>query len=321
MSAVHLAFEQGPQLLEERVRSLRELQASTSVDLQPEIEVLQDKVESAWQTIYGGLTPWQVVQVARHPRRPYTLDYIDALCMDFVELHGDRAGADDAAIVAGLARFEGRPLVVMGHQKGRDLKERTRRNFGMPRPEGYRKAMRIMELAEQFGLPLVSFIDTPGAFPGIDAEERGQSAAIGQSIYRMSQLSVPTVSLVIGEGGSGGALAIGVADVVAMLENSVYSVISPEGCASILWKDAAHAESAAAALGVTARQLHQQGLVDEIVPEPTGGAHRDPAKAAEYVGRALRNALDRLRTQPPAQRMAARQRRLRTVGALQEGSS
>ncbi len=319
-TATILSFEAGARRLEDQVRSLSEAQAASQVDLQPEIDELRHKVEEAWQTAYGTLSPWQVVQVARHPRRPYTLDYIDALCTEFVELHGDRSGADDGAIVGGLARFEGTPVVVMGHQKGRDVKERGRRNFGMPRPEGYRKAMRLMEMAERFGLPLLSFIDTPGAFPGIDAEERGQSAAIGQSIYAMSQLTVPTVALVIGEGGSGGALAIGVADVVCMLEYAVYSVISPEGCASILWKDAAHAETAADALGMTAQRLQGLGLVDAVVPEPTGGAHRDPAKAAEFAGRALRDALKVLRAQSPTERHAKRQRKLRAYGALEHAA-
>jgi acetyl-CoA carboxylase carboxyl transferase subunit alpha len=280
MSAVLLDFERPAHRLEAEVISLGEIQSAQNLDLSHELAGLQAKVEESWRHTYEGLTAWQIAQVSRHPKRPYTLDYIGALCIDFVELHGDRMGADDAAIVGGLARFEGQPVVVIGHQKGRSVQERTRRNFGMPRPEGYRKAMRLMQLAERFGLPLISFIDTPGAFPGIDAEERGQSAAIGESIYMMSQLNVPTVAIVIGEGGSGGALAIGIADAVCMLQYATFSVISPEGCAAILWKEARAAETAANALGITAPVLKSHGLVDEVVEEPTGGAHRDPAKAA-----------------------------------------
>jgi acetyl-CoA carboxylase carboxyl transferase subunit alpha len=313
-----LDFERQAQRFETEVGQLSQGQASQRIDLGGEIADLRAKVEAHWRKSYEGLSPWQVVQVARHPRRPYTLDYIDALFVDFVELHGDRLGADDAAIVGGLAHFEGQPLVVIGHQKGRCVKERALRNFGMPRPEGYRKAVRLMHLAERFALPLITFIDTPGAFPGIEAEERGQSAAIGESLYAMSQLSVPSVAVVIGEGGSGGALAIGVADTVCMLQYATFSVISPEGCAAILWKDTAAAEQAAAALTLTAQGLHAIGLVDLVIEEPTGGAHRDPAKAAEYVGRALRAVLARLALIDPQQRLSQRHARLRSCGALAE---
>ncbi len=320
MSAVLLDFERPAHRLETEVISLGQIQSAQNLDLSHELAGLQAKVEASWRHTYEGLTAWQIAQVSRHPKRPYTLDYIGALCVDFVELHGDRMGADDAAIVGGLARFEGQPVVVLGHQKGRSVQERTRRNFGMPRPAGYRKAMRLMQLAERFGLPLISFIDTPGAFPGIDAEERGQSAAIGESIYMMSQLNVPTVAIVIGEGGSGGALAIGIADAVCMLQYATFSVISPEGCAAILWKDARATETAANALGITAPVLKSHGLVDEVVEEPTGGAHRDPAKAAEYVGRALREALGSLGAMAPETRLARRQQRLRVCGALEAAS-
>jgi acetyl-CoA carboxylase carboxyl transferase subunit alpha len=264
------------------------------------------------------LDAWQIAQLARHPQRPQALDYIEGLFTDFVELHGDRAFGDDAAIVAGLARFRGRPVVVIGHQKGRNVKERMHRNFGMARPEGYRKALRMMGMAERFGLPLVTLIDTPGAFPGIDAEERGQSAAIGECIYRLSQLKVPTVSIVIGEGGSGGALAIGVTDRVCMLQYATYSVISPEGCASILWKSAAKANVAASALGITAPRLQALGLIDEVIAERDGGAHCSAEKAIEQVDAALLRVLTALEAMDAASRLAQRLARLRSFGAFAE---
>jgi acetyl-CoA carboxylase carboxyl transferase subunit alpha len=285
------------------------------LDLEDAALELQGKVRGLAMTQSSS---WQIAKMARHADRPHTMDYVAALFTDFVELHGDRAHSDDGAIVAGLARFHGRPLVLIGHQKGRNAKERVRRNFGMPRPEGYRKAMRLMDMAERFQLPLVTLIDTPGAFPGIDAEERGQSAAIGESICRMSQLQVPTVSIVIGEGGSGGALAIGVADAVCMLEFATYSVISPEGCASILWKDSARAEAAANALGITAARLKALGLIDEVIAEPSGGAHRDPAKAAKRVGATLLRVLLSLEAMETSKRLARRQARLRAFGAFGE---
>jgi acetyl-CoA carboxylase carboxyl transferase subunit alpha len=267
----------------------------------------------------GRTNGWEIAKVARHAERPHTLDYVAALFTDFVELHGDRAHSDDSAIVAGLARFHGRPVVLMGHQKGRNAKERVRRNFGMARPEGYRKATRLMDMAERFQLPLITLIDTPGAFPGIEAEERGQSAAIGESICRMSQLEVPTVSIVIGEGGSGGALAIGMADVVCMLEFATYSVISPEGCASILWKDSAQAEAAADALCITAARLKALGLIDEVIAEPGGGAHRDPVTAAERLGATLLRVLPSLEAMETSKRLARRQARLRAFGEFGGG--
>jgi acetyl-CoA carboxylase carboxyl transferase subunit alpha len=266
------------------------VQNESAVDISDEIERLGQKSLQLTKEIYASLSPWQVTQIARHPQRPYTLDYVEEIFTDFQELHGDRAFADDTSIVGGLARFNGQPCVVIGHQKGRDTKERAARNFGMPRPEGYRKALRLMQLAEKFRLPIFTFVDTPGAYPGIGAEERGQSEAIGRNIFEMAQLEVPIITTIIGEGGSGGALAISVADQVLMLQYAVYSVISPEGCASILWKTADRASDAAEALGITAHRLKALSLIDRIVSEPVGGAHRDIKAMASQLRRALNDA-------------------------------
>jgi acetyl-CoA carboxylase carboxyl transferase subunit alpha len=281
------------------------------------VHALQDKLRKRTAQIFRDLSPWQVSQLARHPARPYTLDYVRVLCDEFQELAGDRAFADDKAIVGGLARIDGRPVVVIGHQKGRDTKEKIRRNFGMPKPEGYRKALRLMKLAERFGLPILTFIDTPGAWPGIDAEERGQSEAIARNLLEMAELKVPIICTVIGEGGSGGALAIGVGDSTVMLEYSTYSVISPEGCASILWKDAGKAKDAAEQLGLTARRLHGLGLVDKVVREPTGGAHRNPKQMAKRLKAVLLNELDALAGLPVEELVRRRYARLHGYGAYE----
>ena len=292
MSKRHfLDFEQPIAELETKIEELRYVQNESAVDISEEIDRLDKKSLQLTKDIYSSLQPWQVYQIARHPQRPYTLDYVGEIFTDFQELHGDRAFADDQSIVGGLARFNGQACMVLGHQKGRDTKERAARNFGMARPEGYRKALRLMKLAEKFGLPVFTFIDTPGAYPGIGAEERGQSEAIGRNIFEMAQLEVPIVTTIIGEGGSGGALAISVADQVLMLQYAVYSVISPEGCASILWKTAERASDAAEALGITAHRLKALGLIDKIVNEPVGGAHRDPKQMCAYLKRALNDAL------------------------------
>jgi acetyl-CoA carboxylase carboxyl transferase subunit alpha len=292
MSKRHfLEFEQPIAELETKIEELRYVQNESAVDISEEIDRLDKKSLQLTKEIYASLSPWQVTQIARHPQRPYTLDYASEIFTDFAELHGDRAFADDASIVGGLARFNGQACMLIGHQKGRDTKERGLRNFGMPRPEGYRKALRLMKLAEKFGLPVFTFVDTPGAYPGIGAEERGQSEAIGRNIYEMSQLQVPIITTIIGEGGSGGALAISVADQVVMLQFSIYSVISPEGCASILWKTAERAPEAAEALGITAHRLKALGVVDKIVNEPVGGAHRDTKHMCAQLKRALGDAL------------------------------
>ena len=291
MKTTFLEFERPIAELEEKIAQLRFVQDDPAVDLSGEIERLEKKSESLTRDLYAKLQPWQISQVARHPQRPYTLDYVQHIFTDFQELHGDRAFADDKAIVGGLARFGGQGCIVIGHQKGRDTKEKIARNFGMPRPEGYRKALRLMRMAEKFGLPIFTFVDTPGAYPGIGAEERGQSEAIGRNLYVMAELKVPIISTVIGEGGSGGALAIAVADQVLMLQNSTYSVISPEGCASILWKSAEKASVAAEAMGITADRLHGLGLIDTVVPEPVGGAHRDHTAMATNLRKALQGAL------------------------------
>ncbi|MDD2727635.1 acetyl-CoA carboxylase carboxyltransferase subunit alpha [Malikia sp.] len=285
-----LDFEQPIAELESKIEELRYVQTESAVDISEEIEQLSKKSLQLTRDIYSELTPWQITKIARHSDRPYTLDYVNGIFTHFVELHGDRHFADDLAIVGGLVRFNGQPCMVIGHQKGRDTKERALRNFGMTKPEGYRKALRLMKLAEKFKLPVFTFVDTPGAYPGIDAEERGQSEAIGRNIFEMAQLEVPIISTIIGEGGSGGALAIAVADQVLMLQYSVYSVISPEGCASILWKTSERASEAAEALGITAHRLKALGLVDKIVSEPVGGAHRDPQAMAASLKRALADA-------------------------------
>lgn len=318
MKPTFLEFEKPIAELEEKIERLRFVQDDSAVDISEEIGKLQKKSQTLTKDIYAKLSPWQAAQVARHPQRPYTLDYVRLLCTDFHELHGDRSYADDPSIVGGLARFNGQSVMVIGHQKGRDTKEKIYRNFGMPRPEGYRKALRLMRLAEKFGLPVLTFVDTPGAYPGIGAEERGQSEAIGHNLYVMAELKVPIISTIIGEGGSGGALAIAVGDVVMMLQFSTYSVISPEGCASILWKSAERAPEAAATLGITADRLKALGLVDSIVNEPLGGAHRDHEAAASQLKKALEDALDKLRDKSPAQLVEERYERLMAYGKFKE---
>lgn len=292
MSKKHfLEFEQPIAELETKIEELRYVQSESAVDISEEIDRLSKKSQQLTKEVYSNVAPWQVYQIARHPQRPQTLDYCSEVFTEFQELHGDRHFADDAAIVGGIARFNGQACMVIGHQRGGDAKERTLRNFGMPRPEGYRKALRLMKLAEKFGLPVFTFIDTMGAYPGIGAEERGQSEAIGRNILEMAQLEVPIIATIIGEGGSGGALAIGVADQVLMLQFAAYSVISPEGCASILWKSSERASDAAEALGITAHRLKALGLIDKIVSEPVGGAHRDAKQMASNLKRALSDAL------------------------------
>src|SRR6478736_469380 len=290
MKTTFLEFEQPIAELENRIEELRFVQDDSATDITDEIQRLTKRSQTLTKDIYGKLSPWQVSQVARHPQRPYTLDYLQALFTHFEELHGDRAFGEDPSIVGGLARFEGRACMVIGHQKGRDTKEKILRNFGMPKPEGYRKALRLMHLAEKFQLPVFTFIDTPGAYPGIDAEERGQSEAIGRNLVEMARLRTPIIATVIGEGGSGGALAIAIADITLMLQYATYSVISPEGCASILWKSAEHASAAAETLGITAGRLKQLGLVDKVVNEPVGGAHRDHAAMMVTLKKALTEA-------------------------------
>ncbi len=315
MSKRHfLEFEHPIAELESKIDELRYVQSESAVDISDEIDRLSQKSQQLARDIYSNLTPWQVTQIARHPQRPYTLDYVKEAFTEFQELHGDRHYADDLSIVGGLARFNGQPCMVVGHQKGRDTKERTLRNFGMARPEGYRKALRLMKLAEKFGLPVFTFIDTPGAYPGIGAEERGQSEAIGRNIFEMAQLEVPIVSTIIGEGGSGGALALGVCDQMLMLQFSVYSVISPEGCASILWKTAERASDAAEALGITAHRLKALGVIDKIISEPVGGAHRDMPWMAAQLKRALGDALRQTADLKPKELLQRRYERLRSYG-------
>jgi acetyl-CoA carboxylase carboxyl transferase subunit alpha len=294
MNPNYLDFEQPIAELQAKIDELRNVGSDNALNLEEEIQRLQSKMRQKLAAIFKDLTPWQVSQLSRHPLRPYTLDYVDYLFDEFHELHGDRNFADDHAIVGGLARFRGRAVIVIGQQKGRDTKAKVFRNFGMPRPEGYRKALRLMKMAERFRLPMLTFIDTPGAYPGVGAEERGQSEAIATNLKYMSRVPVPVMCTIIGEGGSGGALAIGVGDRVNILQYSTYSVISPEGCASILWKDAARAEEAATALGITSDRLLQLGLVDEVIPEPLGGAHKDPEKVANQVGDCLAAQLEEL---------------------------
>ena len=319
MKVTFLDFEQPIAELEAKIEELSEVQNDPALDISEEIERLRKKSGALTKQIYGKLNAWQISQVARHPQRPYALDYIQGLFTEFEELHGDRAFADDPAIVGGLARFQGEPVVVIGHQKGRDTKERQYRNFGMPRPEGYRKALRLMRLAEKFRLPVFTFIDTPGAYPGIDAEERGQSEAIARNLYVMAELKTPVICTVIGEGGSGGALAVGVGDALVMLQYATYSVISPEGCASILWKSAEKASVAAEALGITAPKLKAQGLVDQIVNEPLGGAHRDPEAMMESLRGVLSEVLANLRERPLNALLNAHYARLMGYGKFKEG--
>jgi acetyl-CoA carboxylase carboxyl transferase subunit alpha len=315
-----LEFEQPIAELETRIEELRYAQDDSAVGISDEIQRLSKRSQTLTKDIYGKLTPWQVAQVARHPQRPYTLDYVQALFTHFEELHGDRTFGEDPAIVGGLARFANEPCMVIGHQKGRDTKEKIARNFGMPKPEGYRKALRLMKTAEKFGLPVFTFVDTPGAYPGIDAEERGQSEAIGRNLFEMARLRTPIIATVIGEGGSGGALAIAVGDIVLMLQYATYSVISPEGCASILWRSADMAPEAAEALGITATRLKTLGLIDRIVPEPLGGAHRDPQATAQALRKNLTEALKGLREKKPKELVEERLERLMSYGKYKEAA-
>jgi acetyl-CoA carboxylase carboxyl transferase subunit alpha len=321
MKTTFLDFEQPIAELEAKIEELRFVQDDSALDISEEIARLHAKSQALLKDIYAKLTPWQVSQLARHPQRPYTLDYVNEIFTDFHELHGDRSFSDDLAIVGGLARFNGQAVMVIGHQKGRDTKERALRNFGMPRPEGYRKALRLMGLGEKFDLPILTFIDTPGAYPGVDAEERGQSEAIGRNLLEMAQLQVPVIATVIGEGGSGGALAIAVADTVLMLQYATYSVISPEGCASILWKSAERAADAAEALGLTAHRLKALGLIDRIVSEPVGGAHRDPKQMSGLLKRALADSLRQFQGVKVKDLLAARHARLMGYGKYKETST
>ncbi len=318
MKTTFLDFEQPIAELEQKIEELRYVQDDSAVDISEEISRLQKKSNTLTKDIYGKLSSWQISQVARHPQRPYTLDYAQNLFTDFEELHGDRAFAEDASIVGGLARFGGEPCMLIGHQKGRDTKEKILRNFGMPKPEGYRKALRLMKLAEKFDLPVFTFVDTPGAYPGVGAEERGQSEAIGRNLYVMAELRVPIITTVIGEGGSGGALAVAVGDIVMMLQYSIYSVISPEGCASILWKSADKAPEAAETLGITASRLKTLGLIDKVIPEPLGGAHRDYGATMQSVRKALSEALRDLRAKPVDELLETRFERLLGYGKYKE---
>lgn len=318
MKTTFLDFEQPVAELESKIDQLRFVQDDSALDISEEIDRLQQKSQSLTKSIYAKLTPWQISQVSRHPQRPYTLDYIESLFTDFQELHGDRKYADDPAIVGGLARFNGQSVMVIGHQKGRDTKERQYRNFGMPRPEGYRKALRLMKLAEKFDIPIMTFIDTPGAYPGVGAEERGQSEAIGYNLYAMAELRVPIICTIIGEGGSGGALAIAVGDATLMLQYATYSVISPEGCASILWKSAEKAPDAAETLGITATRLKTLGLVDRIITEPLGGAHRDYPVMMQAMKKALNETLKHLQTMPVGELLQTRFNRLMSYGNFKE---
>jgi acetyl-CoA carboxylase carboxyl transferase subunit alpha len=312
-----LDYEQPIAELEAKIDELRYMSNDSDLNITEEIQKLKEKSETLTKSIFASLSPWQITQMARHPQRPYTLDYINHVITDFEELHGDRHYADDPALVTGLGRLNGRPVAVIGHQKGRDTKEKVSRNFGMPRPEGYRKALRIMQLAERFGLPVITFIDTPGAYPGIGAEERGQSEAIARNLFEMAQLKTPIISTVIGEGGSGGALAVGVADHLMMLEYSIYSVISPEGCASILWKSAEKAADAAATLGVTSERLQALKLIDEVIPEPLGGAHRDIEEMAARIKKSIEAKLKELSSVSSENLVKRRQQRLFSYGEFE----
>jgi acetyl-CoA carboxylase carboxyl transferase subunit alpha len=318
MASNYLDFEQPIAELQAKIDELRHVGSDNALNLDEEIQRLQAKMNQKIKSIFSDLSPWQVSQLSRHPLRPYALDYVDKLFDEFHELHGDRAFADDHAIVGGPAKFRDRSIMFIGQQKGRDTKAKVFRNFGMSRPEGYRKALRLMNMAARFRLPLVTFIDTPGAYPGVGAEERGQSEAIARNLAAMSELRTPIICTVIGEGGSGGALAIGVGDRVNMLQYSTYSVISPEGCASILWKDAAKAEDAATALGITSDRLKELGLVDEVIPEPLGGAHKEPDEVAERIGDCLESQLDQLEGMSIDDLLDARYRRILSYGEFQE---
>ncbi|MDJ0749243.1 MAG: acetyl-CoA carboxylase carboxyltransferase subunit alpha [Woeseiaceae bacterium] len=318
MDMKFLDFEQPIAELEAKIEELRYVGDDSEININEEVARLRAKSESLTRSIFAKLSPWQIARVARHESRPYTQDYLDVIAPDFQELHGDRMYADDPAIIGGLGRIDGRTCMIIGHQKGRDTKERVRRNYGMPKPEGYRKAQRLMRMAEKFGIPVVTFIDTPGAYPGVGAEERGQSEAIAYSLFLMAGLKTPIISVVIGEGGSGGALAIGVSDRLLMLQYSIYSVISPEGCASILWKSAEKAEDAAEAMRITADSLSEFGLVDEVLEEPLGGAHRNPKEAAEVIRNAILKSLDELDKLSTDALLEERQQRLASFGQFKE---
>jgi len=318
MDLKFLDFEQPIAELEAKIEELRYVGDDSEININEEVARLKSKSESLTKSIFSKLSPWQVARVARHEARPYTADYLSMISPDFQELHGDRMYADDPAIIGGVGRIDGKAVMFIGHQKGRDTKERVRRNYGMPKPEGYRKAQRLMQLAEKFSMPVVTFIDTPGAYPGVGAEERGQSQAIAQSLYLMAGLKTPIISVVIGEGGSGGALAIGVGDRLLMLQYAVYSVISPEGCASILWKSADKAEDAAAAMRITAANLSEFGLVDEVLEEPLGGAHRNPKAMAEVIRNALLKSIDEVDNLPIEELLELRQQRLAGFGHFKE---
>jgi len=318
MDLKFLDFEQPIAELEAKIEELRFVGDDSEININDEVARLRGKSESLTKSIFAKLSAWQVAQVARHPMRPYTQDYLDLIAPDFQELHGDRMYADDPAIIGGIGRVDGRPIMFIGHQKGRDTKERVRRNYGMPKPEGYRKAQRLMRMAQKFSLPIVTLIDTPGAYPGVGAEERGQSEAIAYSLYIMAGLKTPIISVVIGEGGSGGALAIGVGDRLLMMQYGIYSVISPEGCASILWKSAEKAEEAAEAMRITARSLNEYGLVDEVLPEPLGGAHRNPQESADVIRNAILKNLEELDNLSIDQLLENRQRRLASFGQFKE---
>jgi acetyl-CoA carboxylase carboxyl transferase subunit alpha len=321
MAVSFLDFEQPIAELEAKIEELGHVTSDAEVNIEEEMTKLRAKSRALTRSIFSSLSPWQITQLARHPQRPYTLDYIASMLTDFQELHGDRMYADDQAIVGGLARLEGSPVMVIGHQKGRDTKERVRRNYGMPKPEGYRKSLRLMKMAERFGLPLITLIDTPGAYPGVGSEERGQSEAIARNLFEMSMLRVPIISVVIGEGGSGGALAIGVCDRLLMLEFSTYSVISPEGCASILWKSADKKEVAADALNLTAPRLRDLGLTDEVLPEPLGGAHRDAMLMSNVLREAIIRHLTQLQQLSTDELLAQREARIASFGVFNETSS
>ncbi len=318
MDLKFLEFEQPIAELEAKIEELRFVGDDSEININEEVARLREKSETLTKSIFQKLSAWQVAQVARHPSRPYSLDYLATIAPDFQELHGDRMYADDPAVVGGVGRIEGRAVMFIGHQKGRDTKERVRRNYGMPKPEGYRKAQRLMRMAEKFNLPVVTLIDTPGAYPGVGAEERGQSEAIAYSLYLMSSLKTPIISVVIGEGGSGGALAIGVSDRLLMLQYAIYSVISPEGCASILWKSAEKAQDAAEAMRITAESLAEFGLVDEVLEEPLGGAHRNPNAMAEVIRNALIKSIDEMSTMSTEELIAHRRRRLAAFGEFKE---
>ena len=319
MAMNFLDFEQPIAELEAKIDELKFVSSDAEVNIGEEIGRLRAKSRALTTSIFSNLSQWQIAQLARHPQRPYTLDYVGALFTDFQELHGDRMYADDHAIVGGPARLDGKPVMIIGHQKGRDTKERVRRNYGMPKPEGYRKALRLMHMAEKFNMPLITFIDTSGAYPGVGAEERGQSEAIARNLFEMAGLHVPVISVVIGEGGSGGALAIGVCDRLLMLQYSIYSVISPEGCAGILWRSADKKDLAAEAMGISAERIAKLGVVDEVIKEPLGGAHRDPQVMADSVKDALLRHLGELQALPVEQVVANRQERLRGYGVYSEG--